>query len=73
VEIEHAHDTQVLAEVDGLVERAVALSFEDDRSHAALELATAAETRTRLEELRDVFVDRLLQRSDDFEHRALSW
>ena len=67
VMLERAHDPGVLADVAGLVEFAVQCSFDPDRRSASWHLVSRAGNRRRLLELRDVFVDRLLQKSWDFD------
>jgi hypothetical protein len=65
--IARAHDPEVLADVAGLVELAVQCSYDLDRRSASSHLAARAGTRRRLLELHDIFDDRLLQKSWDFE------
>jgi hypothetical protein len=65
--LQRAHDPEVLADVAGLVEFAVECSFDPDRRSAYLHLVSRARNRRRLLELHDVFVDRLLQKSWDFD------
>ncbi len=67
VMLEQAHDPRVLADVAGLVEFAVQCSFDPDRPSAFCHLVSRAGNRRRLLELHDVFVDRLLQKSWDFD------
>ena len=67
VMLERAHDPRVIADVAGLVEFAVQSSFDPDRPSAFCHLVSRAGNRRRLLELHDVFVDRLLQRSWDFD------
>ena len=67
VMLERAHDPRVLVDVAGLVEFAVRCSFDPDRASAFCHLVSRAGNRRRLLELRDVFVDRLLQKSCDFD------
>ena len=67
VMLERAHDPRVIADVAGIVEFAVQCSFDPDRPSAFWHLVSRARNRRRLLELHDVFVDRLLQRSWDFD------
>ncbi len=67
VMLARAHDPRVIADVSGLVEFAVQCSFDPDRPSAFCHLVSRAENRRRLLELHDVFVDRLLQKSCDFD------
>ena len=67
VMLAQAHDPVVLADVAGLVEFAVQCSFDPDRQAAFCHLVSRAGNRRRLLELHDVFVDRLLQKSCDFD------
>jgi hypothetical protein len=67
VMLARAHDPDVLADVAGLVELAVRCSHDPDRRSASRHLATRAGTRRRLLELHDIFDDRLLQKSWDFD------
>jgi hypothetical protein len=67
VMLTRAHDPCVIADVAGLVEFAVQCSLDPDRQAAFCHLVSRAGTRRRLLELRGVFVDRLLQRSRDFD------
>ena len=67
VMLERAHDPRVLADVAGLVEFAVQCSFDPDRRSAVWHLVSRAGNRRRLLELHDVFLDRLLQKSWDFD------
>ena len=71
--LSRAHDPQVLADVGDLISFSIRLSFAEHRQQAIRELACEAGTRARLEELQDVFLDRLYQRSYDFDaSRALA-
>jgi hypothetical protein len=73
VMLARAHDPQVLADVGDLLAFSIRFSLPDHRQRATRELATLAGTRTRLEELHDVLLDRLHQRSCDFDaSRALA-
>jgi hypothetical protein len=65
--IARAHDPDVLADVAGLVELAVQCSYDPDRRSASRHLAARARNRRRLLELHDIFDDRLLQNSFDFD------
>jgi hypothetical protein len=67
VMLERAHDPRVIADVAGLVECAVQWSFESDRPAAFGRQVSRAGNRRRLLELHDVFLDRLLQKSWDFD------
>jgi hypothetical protein len=67
VMLTRVHDPCVMADVAGLVEFAVQCSFDPDRRSATCNLVSRAKSRRRLLELRDVFVDRILQRSCDFD------
>jgi hypothetical protein len=67
VMLAQAHDPRVLADVAGLVEVAVQCSFDPDRRSASWHLVSRAGNRRRLLELHDVFLDRLHQKSWDFD------
>jgi hypothetical protein len=67
VMLARAHDPDVLADVAGLVEVAVQCSYDPDRRSASRHLAARAGNRRRLLELHDIFDDRLLQKSSDFD------
>jgi hypothetical protein len=67
VMLTRVHDSRVIADVAGLVEFAVQCSLDPDRGSASCHLVSRAGSRRRLLELRDVFVDRILQRSCDFD------
>jgi hypothetical protein len=67
VMLARAHDPDVLADVAGLVELAVQSFYDPDRHLASCHLAHRAGTRRRLLELHDIFDDRLLQKSWDFD------
>ena len=71
--LSRAHDPQVLADVGALLGFSIRFSLPDHRPRATPELVRLAGTRTRLEELHDVLLDRLLQKSCDFNaSRALA-
>jgi hypothetical protein len=67
VMLARAHEPQVVADVGELFVISIRLSLEDNRPWAARQLVGLAGTRARLEELHDVLLDRLHQKSSDFD------